>query len=136
MAQKDPATVAQNWATRLAQSTQAITDGVNAVQVAPGVAAARQKNAYIANVQANAGKWATKTAAVPLGDWQAAMTGKGIPRIGQGATAAIPKMQAFLTKSLPYINSVVAGLPARGDLNANITRMVAFTTKMAQFKNV
>lgn len=130
---KDPATVAQNWATRLGQSTQAITDGINGVTIAPGQAAARQKALWLQQVTANANKWATNTAAVPLGDWQSAMLTKGVPRISQGATAAIPKMQTFLNKLLPYVDSAVAGLPPRGDLNANITRMVAFTNKMAQF---
>ena len=87
------------------------------------------------NVQANATKWATRTAAVPLSDWQQSMTTKGIPRISSGATAAIPKMQSFLTKSLPYIQNAVSSLPPRGDLNANIARMTAFVQKMSQFSN-
>lgn len=132
---KDPTAVAQKWATNLAASTQAITDGVNAVAVAPGQAAARQKAVYLANVQASAGKWATNVAAVTLQDWQTAMTTKGIPRVASGATAAQPKMQAFMTKLLPYVANGVGTLPARGDINANIARMVAWVTYMSKFSN-
>jgi hypothetical protein len=130
---KDPATVAANWASRLGQSTQAITDGINSVQTAPGVAAARQKSVWVNNTQAAANKWATNTANVTLPEWQQAMIQKGVPRIASGAQAAQPKMAQFMTKLLPYIDQAKAGLPARGDLNANINRMVSFTQKMAQF---
>ena len=132
---KDPATVAQNWANRLGQSQQAITEGVQRVTTAPGAAAARQKNVWQQNTAAAADKWARKTAAVTLQDWQSAMTDKGIARIGQGATAAVPKMTTFMQKLLPYVDSAVQGLPARGDFNANVNRMVAFVTKMKQFQS-
>lgn len=132
---KDPAVVSQNWATRLGQSQQAITDGINAVTIAPGQAAARQKQAWINNTAAAANKWAANTAAVSVDEWRQAMLTKGVPRIGTGATAAIPKMQTFMAKLLPFVDAAVAGLPARGDFNANMNRMVAFSTKMHGFKN-
>lgn len=132
---KNAAQVAANWASRLSQSTQAITDGVQGVTVAPGQAAARQKTVWQQNTAAAANKWAARTAAVPLSDWQQAMVTKGVPRIAQGATAAQPKMEAFMTKLLPYIESQRNALPARGDLSANINRMVAFTQAMAKFSN-
>lgn len=130
---KDPTAVAQKWATNLAASTQAITDGVNAVTVAPGQSAARQKAVWVNNVAASANKWATNVAAVPLSDWQAAMTTKGIPRVAGGATAAQPKMQAFMSKLLPYIASGTNSLPPRGDINANIARMTQWVQYMAKF---
>lgn len=134
MAHKDPASVAADWAQKLGGATSKITAGVQSVQVAPGQAAARQKAVYLQNVTANADKWATHVAAVPLGDWQAAMVNKGIPRIASGATAAQGKMQNFLTQFLPYVDSVKRGLPARGNLDANIARMVAMVRGNAQFK--
>ncbi|SRR6266568_9263589 len=132
---KDPTTVAQNWANRLGQSTQAITDGVDRVQVAPGVLAARQKTVWQQNTMASAPKWAANTAKVPLSEWQQSMKDKGIPRISQGAAAAVPKMQAFLTKLLPYVENATNSLPPRGDFQANINRMVQFATKMKAFSN-
>lgn len=135
MAAQDPNTIAANWATRLGQSTQKITDGINAVQVAPGQAAARQKQVWLNNITASADKWASNTAAVSLQDWQQAAITKGVSRIASGAQAAQPKFAQFMTKLLPFVNSAVAGLPARGDLETNIARSAAFSRKMATFRN-
>jgi hypothetical protein len=134
MATKDPQAIANNWASRLGQSTQKITDGVNAVTVAPGQAAARQKAVWQQNTANAADKWAARTSQVSLGDWQAAMTQKGVQRVGAGATAAVPKMAAFMTQLLPYVEQTRASLPARGNLDQNIARMVAFTQGMAKFQ--
>src|SRR5487761_725868 len=78
MATQTPDQIAANWASRLGASTQKITDGVQAVTVAPGQAAARQKAAWVANVAAAQDKWASRTAAVPLSTWQNDMINKGI----------------------------------------------------------
>lgn len=130
---KDPNAIAQKWSQRLAASTQAITDGVNAVTVAPGQAAARQKQVWAANTAAAANKWAVNTAAVSLQEWQSDMINKGVARIASGATAAEPKMAQFMGKLLPYVAAGQGQLPARGDINANIARMVAWTQYMAKF---
>ena len=135
MAQKDPTQVANKWATNLGQSTTSIQAGVQAVTTAPGVKAAAQANVWANNTVAAKQKWATNTAKVPLSDWQDSMINKGIPRIQTGATAAVPKMTAFLTKSLPFINNLVATLPPRGDLGSNINRAVAFMNGMSKFSN-
>lgn len=126
--------IAQQWASRLGASSQRIADGVAAVSVPPGQAAARQKNAYLQNVQAAGDKWAARVSAVSLSDWQSAMTGKGIGRIGTGASAAQPKFAAFMTQLLPHIASVRGTLPARGSLDQNIARMTAFVQGMAKFQ--
>lgn len=130
---KDPAASAQKWANNLGAAGPAIAAGVQGVTVAPGQAAARQKDAYVQNVQAAAGKWATNVAAVPLGDWQNAMLNKGVPRIQSGATAAQPKFQNFLTALMPAIESARAGLPPRGNLQQNMARMNQFVTAMSKF---
>lgn len=132
---KNPAQVAANWASRLGQSGQAITDGINAVQVAPGQAAARQKTVWVNNVAAAANKWASNVASVSLQDWQQAAITKGVPRIASGANAAQPKFEAFMGRLLPYIESQRSSLPPRGDFAANLNRMTQFVQGMHKFKN-
>lgn len=134
MAIPTPDAAAQAWAQRLAGSTDRIQSGVQAVTTSPGQAAARQKSAWVNNVQASADKWAARTAAVPLTDWQQATISKGVPRIASGAQTAQPKFQAFMTQLLPHIQSSVNALPARGNLEQNITRMTQFTRAMANFQ--
>lgn len=129
-----PDQIAAKWAQGLAGATQRITDGVNAVTIAPGQAAARQKQVWAQNTAASVDKWATNTAKVSLPDWQNAILTKGVPRIASGATAAQPKFATFMTQLMPFINQQVAALPARGTLDQNINRMTAFARGMSTFK--
>lgn len=131
---QDPAAIAQNWAARLGQSTEKIKAGVAGVTLAPGQAAARQKAVWLANTTNSADKWARNTAAVTLPEWQAAMNDKGVGRIASGANAAVDKFTTFMSALLPHIEAGKRALPARGDLEANITRMVAYTRHMAKFQ--
>lgn len=130
-----PDQIAASWAQALGAATTKITAGVNAVQVSPGAAAARNKQAYIANVTANVDKWASRSAAVTVEQWRTATTTKGIPRIASGAQAAQSKFSAFMQQLLPYVARQVASLPPRGNLDANIARSAAFARGMAQFNN-
>lgn len=137
MATKDPTAVAAKWAANLTQSTQSMTEGVNAVAVAPTQQAAARSEAYLAGVQraVASGHWQKSLQAVSLQSWQQAMIQKGIPRVGSGATAAKGKFAAFMAKLLPYQASLQAQLAAtpRGDLATNIQRMVQWAQGMAQF---
>ena len=126
--------VAAQWAARLGQSGQKITDGVNAVKVSPGQSAAKQSAVWIANLQASQQKWAARVGAVALTDWQNAMIQKGVARIGQGATQAQPKMSAFLAKFLPYVDNAKASLPPRGSYAQNVQRMTTMIDKLHGFK--
>lgn len=134
MATMTPEQIAAQWASRLAGSGQRITDGVNAVTTAPGQAAARQKGVWQQNTTAAADKWAARVASVPLGDWQQAMTSKGVQRIGAGAQAAQPKFATFMGQLLPHIAQVKGTLPPRGNLDQNIARMTTFVQGMAKFQ--
>ena len=133
MAHGTPDQVAAKWANNLGAATASIQQGVEAVKVAPGQAAARQKGAYVQNVQAAADKWAANVAAVSLQSWQNDMVAKGIPRVATGASAAAPKMTAFMGKLLPYIDSGKSQLPARGNLQQNKARVMAWIDYMAGF---
>ena len=130
----DPQTIATRWATNLAGAGAKVTAGVSAVTVAPGVAAARQKAVYVANVQAAATRWARNVAAVPLSTWQDMMTSKGIPRMATGAQKAKTKFATVITKILATERTIVSGLPPRGTTQANIQRAVQFMTQMAAAK--
>lgn len=118
---------AAKWATRLSGATQDITQGVQNVTEAPGIAAARSKALWLQQVTASADKWARRVSAVSLTDWQTAMVSKGIPRIGSGAQAAIPKMEAFLNDFLPFVDQGVQALKSmpKGGTENGIARAAA-----------
>lgn len=130
---KDPAAAAARWAQNLAQAGDKIREGVAAVQVAPGVLAARQADTWANNTAAAKGKFARNVQRVQLGDWQRSMTEKGINRIASGAQDAMPKMQAFLQAFLPHVEAGVRSLPPRGGLEQNINRMTAMVRHNAKF---
>lgn len=135
MAAKDPASVANKWATRLGAATQAITDGVNAVTQAPGTKAAAQADVWLARLQASRDKYVRNVSAVSLASWQQSMITKGVPRVSGGATAAIPKMTAFMQQFLPHVEQgrqALASMP-RGTIDQNINRAVAMIRHNATF---
>ena len=131
--QLDPAQIASDWATRLGASGDKIKRGVAAVTVAPGAAAARQVDVWATNVVQSKAKFARNVGRVPLADWQAAMSGKGVDRIASGAAAAQPKMAAFLSSFLPFITSAAASLSPRGSYEQNKARMIAMVDKAHQY---
>lgn len=130
---KDPTAAAARWANNLSAATEKIREGVQAVQVAPGQAAARQRAVWLQNLTASADKWARNTAAVALPDWQSAMVNKGVPRIGTGAQASQQKFASFLSSFLPFVDAGVRALPPRGNLQQNIARMVSMVQHNAQY---
>ena len=134
MAGMTPDQVAQEWAQRLAGATSKIQAGVQAVSTAPGQLAARNKAGYVQGVTAAQDKWAARTASVPLATWQQDMITKGLPRISGGATAAQPKMAAFMGQLLPFIQAGQGRLPQRGGLDQNIARSAAWIRYMATFR--
>lgn len=102
---KTPQSVAAKWAANLQNNVQSITDGVNAVTQSPTAKAAENLDAYVRNTMAavQSGRMAAKLNGVSLDQWKEAFRTKGIPRIQQGAQAAIPKMQKFMTGWLPVM---------------------------------
>ena len=124
------------WVQRLSSSTQAITDGVNGVTVAPGQKAAAQRQKWLTNVTAAADKWARNTGAVSLQTWQQYMTSVGIPRIAQGAQAKQAKYGAFAAQFFPHLEqgiSKVNQMPST-TLEDNINRAVTMMRHNASFK--
>lgn len=135
---RDPAKVAQKWSTNLSNSNQTMQDGINAVTMAPGQAAAAAQSTMRARLLAaiDSGKWAQNVAAVPLAQWKQAMLTKGLSRIADGARQAQSKMQSFLAQWLPFVSQVqqqVRAMPnaTQADREA---RMLANARGLAQFR--
>lgn len=135
---RNPSDVARKWASRLGASGEAIKQGVQNVTVNPAERAAAAQDRYIAGVQRAVaeGKYQRGLRRVTLQAWQESMLQKGLPRIASGASAAIPKMEAFLSKWLPWeeqLKQKLAAMP-RGDLQQNIARMIAAVEHNASFR--
>lgn len=129
--------VAQKWSTNTAGAGAAMKAGVMAVTQAPTQAAAAAIDRYQAGVLAavSSGRMATALNAVSLTDWQNAMITKGISRVPQGVTAAMPKMQAFMDKWLPYqaqVQATVARMP-KGSLADSQARAAMAISMNAAF---
>jgi hypothetical protein len=135
MARVTAAQGAAKWASRLSGAAQEITQGVQAVTEAPGMAAARSKALWLSQVTASADKWARRVSSVSLQSWQDAMINKGVPRIGQGAQAAIPKVESFLNDFLPYVDQGVQALKSlpKGGVEAGINRAAAMIRHNAAY---
>lgn len=123
-----PAEIASRWSSGMSGAGPKIQAGVEAVKTAPGAAAANNKAGYIAGVQANVDKWASRVSSVPLAQWQQDFINKGLPRIATGATNAEPKFANFMNQFLPFLRTTVGSLPARGTFQQNVQRMVGMVT--------
>lgn len=139
MATPTAAQVADNWQRGMQNSTERLKAGINAVDVAPTAKAAaavdRQVQGVIAAAQS--GKTQRALQAVSLQDWKDAMLKKGVARVAQGAAAATPKFQSFMTKFLPYLKQgqdKVNSMP-NATLEDRIQRMVAMVRHNSEFTN-
>lgn len=114
MARVTPQQAAEKWQRKLSAAGTDIANGVQRVTEAPTAAAARNVQGYIngVNEAVQSGKWQAGLQRVTLQQWQSQMTNVGIPRIASGATAAVPKFQAFMTDFLPYEDQGVAQVRA------------------------
>lgn len=137
MSKLNPTTATAKWVSGLTNATQAITDGVNAVQQAPGAAAAAKVQVWLARIQQSAPKWQANVAAVSLGEWQQAMIKIGIPRISSGATEKQGKYLSFAQKFYPYLEQGVASVKnmPKLTLQDGIARAVFMINHNAKFSN-
>lgn len=132
---KDPNVTAALWANRLQAAQSEIQAGVGRVTEAPGARAAAQADVWLARVQQSRAKWIRNTSAVTLQQWQRAMVEKGIPRVGPGAQAAVPKMTQFFQQFLPFVEQgaeTVRRMP-KASLQDGINRAVAMINHNAGF---
>jgi len=134
-AMKSSSQVTQKWLRNLSAAGETVREGVDAVEVAPGVLAARQQDAMKTNLlkSIDSGKWARRVAAVSREEWQDKMKSLGIPRMAAGANAAQGKMQHAMDQILPHIQQGVSKLEKMPSvtLEDNIQRMTSFVRHMA-----
>jgi hypothetical protein len=131
----DPTAATAKWAARMQAAGQQITEGVNAVTVAPGVSAAKQAQTWIAKLQQSVPKWTKNVAAVSLSEWQQAMINRGIPNISSGVTAKQGNYAAFAAKFYPYLatgQQQVKAMP-KMSLQDGINRAVAMITYNSKY---
>lgn len=130
----DPATASTNWENAMQTAGTKYTAGVQAVRTAPGQLAAAAANLWATNVQNAKAKYQRNVGAVSLSAWQDAAINKGANRLGSGATAAKPKMDAFMAKFLPSLANIVNGLPQGGSFEQNVARWQAYATATHNLK--
>lgn len=125
----------QKWGTNLNASGTYITNGVNNVQVAPGVSAAAAADRMLAGVQASItnGTWQRKVSSVSLQSWKDAMIKKGIPRLTQGVTQAQANKGGQITALLAAVDNAAAQANAlpKGGLEQGIARATTFMRAMS-----
>lgn len=135
MARVTPQEYADKWQRRLSGAGEDIRKGIAKVTVAPGIAAAAAQDLMAQNTMAaiTSGKWARRTAAVPLQAWKDAASNKGVARVAQGAQAAQAKMAATAQWLLPAVDAAAAAANAlpKGGIENSIARAAAFMRNMS-----
>ena len=128
---------ADKQAARLKNSIPEIRAGITAVTENPMQKAAENDDKWILRLQESRAKWKANTSAVTLDDWKNAALTKGVDRIASGIDAARPKVVAFATRVIPYINNLLQTIDAMPDttLEDSISRMTEFTRGMSKFSN-
>lgn len=122
--------VSEKWLTNFGNATTAMTQGVQAVNQAPGAKAAAAVQLWITRLQQSQTKWANRVGAVSLQDWQQAMIQLGIPRAQQGAQQKQAKYTAFATQYMQFLSGQVGSIRAmpKGSLAQGIARATAMIT--------
>ena len=126
------ADAAARWQAGFAGSGARWTAGIQAVDTPPGQAAAAQQSRYVAGVNQNANKWATRVASVSLAQWKQVSVDKGASRLAGGAQAGMAKYQARIAAVLDAERSIISGLPPRGTVEQNVQRSSQFQLAMHQ----
>lgn len=118
-------------------AVQAYKDGIARVTVAPGQLAAAKKDKWLQAIQDSANKWATNVAKVSLQQWATAASTTGAQRLGQGITAARPKLVAFWQRFLPYLAQTqqqISAMPS-DTFEQRMARMDANARSLHNFSN-
>ena len=138
MARLSPEEYASKQARNLKNSIQDIRDGISRVTVAPGQLAVKaQDKMRTKTLEAiDSGRWASKTGAVSLQEWQAGALNKGVDRIATGIDAAHDKQVQMAGRLLPIVDAAASRARAMpsNTLQDSIARMTSFVTDMSKSK--
>lgn len=135
MAMASPQEIAEKWAQRTGAAGQAYKDGISRVTENPMQKAAANQAGYLQGIQdaVSSGKWQAGLGRVSLQQWKEAAGNVGASRLSSGATAAKPKMVAFLTQFLPVLQNNVATV--KGMPNTNFSERIARMVRMAELNH-
>ena len=136
MSKVTPEEYAKDWAQNLAASGARIRRGIERTTEAPGMKAAAQSARYLAGVQNKAELWKSRVAGVSVDDWRKKFIEKGLGRIAQGVTSAIPEQVIMAQKLLAAVDAAVmeSNKIPKGDIEASVQRAGAFMRQMAKAK--
>ena len=139
MAIKTPQQAAAKWLAGMQNSTTAMQEGVAAVTIAPGTAAANAKQKWIMAMtsQKVQDKWARNVQiGGSLSNWQNAMNTYGINRATQGAQQKQEKYSNAITSVLEFearLQQQVKAMPSVTPQD-RINRMLAWVNGMSQYQ--
>lgn len=136
MARITAAEAAEKWARRLSGATDDIRRGIEAVDTAPGAAAARKRGKWEQGVRDSGDKWERNVKRVTLEEWKRKALDVGLPRVASGAAANVDKTQDFFEEFIPHLDRGVAAIGSMPDatLEDRINRSVAMMRHNAGFK--
>jgi hypothetical protein len=125
------------WVSGMQNATTRMTQGAQAVTIAPGQLAAQASAKWLAKVTASQQKFATNVGKVSLQDWQNSYITTGIPRVAQGAQQKQGKVTSFMDQFLPYLNTglqVIDKMPSTTleDGIARATAMIRYNAKFSK----
>ena len=118
----NPQAASDKWRRNAGAAQQSYSDGVDTVSTDPGALAARNRQAYLAGVQANVDQWA-KNVQTGLENWRAKTKAKAA-RYADGINQGAEAQAAFMAKFLPRVQQIAAALPQRGTDAQNEARML------------
>jgi hypothetical protein len=118
------------WLANYANAGTAMTQGAQAVTVAPGQKAAAAQALWLQRLQASQAKWAARVSAVSLAEWQQAYINLGITRGQAGAQEKQAKYGTFIAAYMQFLANTVPTIRnmPKGTLQAGISRSTAMIT--------
>lgn len=133
-----PAQYQDKHARRTKAALEDMRAGVERVQEAPGLGAARQATKMRSKlVEAiDNGKWARRVQSVTLDQWKTTMKDKGIPRVSQGIDGAAQKVREFATQLIEHENTVLQEIDRMPSttLEDSISRATTWIRRMSEFE--